>query len=245
MGGEAALGGAPGLGGGEMVHLPGGSFLMGEDVVASPSSPRHERTLEGFWIDRTEVAAAAYQLCVIAKACTPADPLGQGVNSGVPGWEDYPANYVTLRQAEAYCAWVGKRLPTEAEWEYAAGGLQGYEYPWGDATGSSCHPNFANPTPQYTDYWHGCAIGQFPANENGLVDVGGGVYEYTSSPYCYYDAYTDTGYMTGCKAEDYALRDAAFSSLGKELARVTFRQPTADDFTHYAIGFRCAADASD
>jgi formylglycine-generating enzyme required for sulfatase activity len=187
------------------------------------------------------VTAGAYDRCVNAQACTPADLAGVGVNSGAPGYENYPANYVTLMQAEAYCAWVGKRLPTEAEWEYAAGGLQGYEYPWGDATPGGCIPGFTNPLPEHADYNHGCEIGQFPENENGLLDTGGGVYEYTSSPYCNYSADTDTGYVSGCQTDSYALRDGAFSSFTKELARVTFRQGTADDFAHQAIGFRCAA----
>lgn len=225
-----------------MVEVRGGTFLMGEEDSTN-SSPVHERTVQDFWLDQTEVTAGAYDLCVHAGSCTAADLTGLGVNSGSPGFEDYPANYVTLRQAETYCAWLGKRLPTEAEWEYAAGGRQGWEYPWGDGSPAACQQNITSSMPIDANVHHGCAVGQFPANENGIQDMGGGVYEYTSSPFCRYAAETESGYLTGCDPNPYALRDAAFSSFSIELAKIAFRQQIASDVTHQSLGFRCASGA--
>lgn len=227
-----------------MVEVPGGTFLMG-DEDSTNSSPAHERTVQDFWLDQTEVTAGAYDLCVLTGSCTAADSAGLGVNSGSPGFEDYPANYVTLRQAETYCAWLGRRLPTEAEWEYAAGGRQGWEYPWGDGPPAACQQNITSSMPIDADVHHGCAVGQFPANENGIQDMGGGVYEYTSSPFCRYAAETESGYLTGCDSTLHAVRDAGFTSSSLDLAKVAFRQSTASDVTHQSLGFRCAANAEE
>jgi len=225
------------------VHVPGGTFVMGRDDFTS-SSPPHEQTLQDFWLDQTEVTAAAYDRCVLAGACTSTES-GVGANSGAPGFESYPINYVTHHQAEAFCAWMGGRLPTEAEWEYAAGGRQGLEYPWGDSTPHSCMPATVSPNPPETDYDHGCAVGQFPANQNGLFDMGGGFYEFTSSPYCVYSDATDTGYVPGCRSDSFALRDGAFTSISTELAQVSSRQPVLPDVTHQSMGFRCALSVTD
>lgn len=227
-----------------MVSVPGGSFLMGYEG-SDTSSPTHERKVESFSMDVTEVTAGAYDLCLDAGACSPVAATGPGVNSGAEGYDNYPMNYVTLEQAAAYCAWMGKRLPTEAEWEYAAGGRQGQAFPWGNAEPSACLAILGPPSlsePLEGDVEHGCAVGQFPPNENGLLDMGGSMYELTSSPYCPYSASAESGYIDACSAASFALRDGGFTAFAVELARVASRQPVEVDFGHQSIGFRCARD---
>jgi len=227
-----------------MVHLPGGSFLMGDDET-SHSAPVHARTVDAFWLDQTEVTAGAYDLCVLAGGCTPADLAGLGVNSGAPEYADYPVNHVTLTQAEAYCAWLGKRLPTEVEWEYAAGGRQALTYPWGEGEPAACLRGIAASLEfdLEADVEHGCAVGQLPENANGIQDLGGSVVEFTSSRFCPYDAVTESGYVSGCASELHVLRDAGFTSPSVDLAKVSTRQSVALDTKHQALGFRCAASS--
>lgn len=116
-------------------------------------------------------------------------PYGPG--SSIRGLDDHPVVHVTLRDAEAYAAWAGKALPTEAEWEFAArGGLDGAEYAWGEDfapagrlmantwQGDFPHLNTAPDTSKRTT-----PVGSFPPNGYGLVDMIGNVWEWTSDWY--------------------------------------------------------------
>ena len=107
-----------------MVYVPAGEFKMGSIGGDDDEQPVHTVALDGFWIDRTEVTKAQYEQCVAAGACTPC--------YGDSPYDDYPAIYVTWYQAGTYCGWAGGRLPTEAEWEYAARGPEARVFPWGD-----------------------------------------------------------------------------------------------------------------
>jgi formylglycine-generating enzyme required for sulfatase activity len=123
----------PSVKGGEMVRVPAGEFTMGSKGGHSDEKPEHRVYLEEFYIDKYEVTVAQYRACVEAGACT-APSTGQYYNWGRSERENHPINGVDWDQAQAYCGWAGKRLPSEAEWEKAARGTDGRTYPWGNAT---------------------------------------------------------------------------------------------------------------
>ncbi len=159
----------------EMVLVPAGRFLQGD--------PTHEVVLEAFRIDRTEVARGDYDKCVAAKACaTLPDPA-------VPADAEHPVVRVTPAEAAAYCRWMGKQLPTDAQWEKAARGVDGRRYPWGDATPTCELALFEQWTPERSDacgeknpYTATHAVGSHPsgASPYGALDMAGNVLEWTS-----------------------------------------------------------------
>ena len=113
-----------------MIEIPGGGFEMGTNTGLSDEQPPHLVDLATFWIDSVEVATAQYRFCEGDGVCTQAGQFG--CNAGRSDHENHPINCVTWEQANTFCTWAGKRLPTEAEWEKAARGEDGRVYPWGD-----------------------------------------------------------------------------------------------------------------
>jgi serine/threonine-protein kinase len=138
----------------------------------------HEVRLDAFWIDRTLVTNSQYIDCVVAGGCT--SPLEDVPHHfGRPGYSDYPVVNVSWDQAQAYCAWAGRRLPTEAEWERAARGDDGRLYPWGNESPTCKHGNFKE-----------CDNGLMPvgsfelgASPYGALDMAGNVWEWVGDWY--------------------------------------------------------------
>jgi formylglycine-generating enzyme required for sulfatase activity len=110
-----------------MALVPAGYFQMGSSTGRADERPEHPVLLDTFYIDLYEVTNAEYRACVDAGDCTPAGRVNSFTHTGYrdnPAFDDYPVIGVTWDQALAYCGWVDKRLPTEAEWEHAASGPQ-------------------------------------------------------------------------------------------------------------------------
>ena len=143
-------------------------------ATARPSEqPPHTVKLDGYWLQRTEVTNEQYERCVVAGACQPPD------NSfwDKPRSARLPVTYVDWNQASAYAAWVGGRLPTEAEWEYACRGGDGRIYPWGDEPPATERLNYNYEIGGTTE------VGTYPPGANDLYDMAGNVYEWTADWY--------------------------------------------------------------
>ena len=142
----------------EEILIPAGSFQMGCDITNPAESgcddyswqvaelPLHTVTLSAYAIDKYEVTNARYQACVAAGGCTApqqSSSYSRPAYYGNPTYADYPVLNVTWHQANAFCAWAGKRLPTEAEWEKAArGDSDTRKYPWGDSAPNCTKANY-------------------------------------------------------------------------------------------------------
>lgn len=164
-----------------LLYVPEGEFTMGSE--ASPDEqPIHPVTLSAFWIDQTEVTNAMYEKCVEATQCRPPVAITSNTRDLYfynPDFGNYPVVFVSSNDANAYCSWAGRRLPTEAEWEKAARGTDGGTYPWGkDEPGS----NFLN-----LDIADTTEVGKYPdgASVYGALDMAGNVYEWVAD---WYDA---------------------------------------------------------
>ncbi|MEZ4266209.1 MAG: SUMF1/EgtB/PvdO family nonheme iron enzyme [Myxococcota bacterium] len=157
-----------------MVTVPAGRFQMGcapweGGCETLTEEPRHPVYLDTYFIDEREVTVSQYQACVEASACTEPD-VSIEPTYGVPGKESHPVNNPTWAQAAEYCAWVGKRLPTEAEWEKAARGTDGRMYPWGDLPEDCALATYSAPV-----LGHGCGLGG-PAPAGSLAPLGASPY---------------------------------------------------------------------
>lgn len=113
-----------------MALIPGGEFLMGMEDGLPDARPLHRLYMSSFWIDQQGVTNSQYRGCVESQGCLP-PKVREAFDD--PQQSQRPVTNVTWTQARGYCHWVGKRLPTEAEWEKAARGIDGRRYPWGNS----------------------------------------------------------------------------------------------------------------
>ena len=144
--------------------------------------PVHKVVLDAFWIDQTEVTNKMYALCVQTSVCTPPSSTNSSTRPSYyenPEFEDYPVIYVDWYKAKTYCEWAGRRLPTEAEWEKAARGTDGRNYPWGKDAPNKMLLNYNGNVGDTTE------IGKYPAGASiyGALDMAGNAWEWVSSLY--------------------------------------------------------------
>lgn len=156
-------------------RVPAGEFSMGSDDGDISEMPVHPVYLDEFWIMQTEVKNAQYAQCVEAGACSP--PSNE--RWAVPAFADHPVTGVNWSQANTYAVWVGGRLPTEAEWEKAARGVDGRVYPWGDEKPDRQRTNF-NAIVGFT-----MPVGSYlqGASPYGMLDMAGNVEEWVTDWY--------------------------------------------------------------
>jgi len=265
-----------------MALIVGGKFFMGSDNVDSralaSARPAHQVVVADFCLDLREVTVAEHEACSTRGECQRAfrDSLWpQGgtakkaweearaaysplCNAGQAGREQHPVNCVTWAQAAAYCERAGKRLPGEAEWEFAARGSDGRAYPWGDEVPDARHLNGCGqecaawrkeaglpevPLLYASDDGHAgtAPVGSFPGGKTqaGLLDMVGNVFEWTADDFQPYPgAPPGPPGPAGMKV----IRGGAFNSSQAEHAEPALRFPQDATAHVHAVGFRCAAE---
>jgi formylglycine-generating enzyme required for sulfatase activity len=243
-----------------MVPVPAGTFLMGspEGQGDPDEHPQHEVTLSAYCMDQTEVTVAAYKSCVDAGGCSAA-PLT--VNSSVESSEtakrynrlcnradrpDHPINCIDWSQAAAYCTWQGKRLPTEAEWEYAARGSDARVYPWGNEAPNAKRLNMCGGTcerlaGEVNGGWDTTPVGSYPEGASlfGVLDMVGNVGEWTADRYGSYATQAETNPQGSSTGTSRVVRGGRWS-LGYSTYRATDRDWPDPQDRAIDLGFRCA-----
>jgi len=219
----------------KLVTVPAGTFLYGcngiVDRQCPPSEPAGQRAeVAAFRIDRTEVRVSEFRSCVDSGACDP-PAADSGCNWETPGRGDHPVNCIDWDQAAGYCSWVGKRLPTEQEWEKAARGTDGRTYPWGNE-GASCDVAVMS-----SGAGGGCGesstapVGSRDSGRSpyGLFDMAGNVLEWTG-----------TLHESGGEAR--VLRGGSWQNDASAV-RSSHREGALPSLRHESVGFRCAQGA--
>ncbi len=237
-----------------LLFVPAGEFSMGANPIDPDASdnekPQHVVSLDAYWIDQTEVTNRMYRLCVNAGACQPParrEPFDD------PDRIDHPVTWIDWGDAQAYCAWAGRRLPTEAEWEKAARGADGRTFPWGSSAIAGGLLNFADRNldedwsdPDVDDgYEYSAPVGSYPAGASpyGALDMAGNVWEWVSDwfdPGYYLDSVADnpTGPLSS-PTGTHPVRGGSFLSNARNV-RTAYRYGYSPSTAAADLGFRCA-----
>jgi formylglycine-generating enzyme required for sulfatase activity len=223
-----------------MTLVPAGEFLMGAEDGLPDARPVRSLYVSSYWIDTFEVTNAQYRRCVHSGVCTrPKDPrLFEDAQRA-----EHPVTNLTWLQARTYCQWNDRRLPTEAEWEKAARGIDGRQYPWGN---SSEVIKARLKDKDLRNGSHGTEpVGSQPWNRSpyGVYDLVGSVWEWVK------DWYAEDFYATAPSLDPQGPLRGSFRvmrggdwSQGLSELRVSYRG--WDEMTYWgpALGFRCATD---
>lgn len=222
-----------------MLRIPAGSFEMGSESGHSNEKPATHVNLSAYEMDRNPVTVSAYKKCVAAKKC-PAPGAGNSCNWGQGNKEQHPINCVNWHGAKSYCEWRGARLPTEAEWEYAAKGHDARKYPWG------------NEEPEQRACWRvggkTCQIGEHPKGDSpfGIQDMAGNVWEWIGD--WYQDSYPGGSIDNphGPSSGSFrVLRGGSWFDYVPTSLRTTHRSRLNPDDWSSSIGFRCARSGAE
>ncbi len=247
---------------GEMIHIPSGHFIFGtnkKDEAAEALSlgipkpwyadetPRQKIFLKGFYIDSFEVTNERYKKYIENLGAV---PPGNWKNNTFPeGKDKEPVTWVTWFDAANFCQWAEKMLPTEKQWERAAKGTEGNEYPWGNEYQS----DIANLSNRAGSKNKPVVVGSFPKSttKEGIHDLVGNVWEWVNDDYkpykgsTYKNDYYDSGYkiLRGHSASDIGhFPGAMYANAIKMFARSGYRQFANPDEPGPDVGFRCVSE---
>ena len=243
------------------VTISGGSFKMGcnkdlEGSCPEDAVPEHDVSLSSYVMDKFEVPVELFEKCMAENVCTNDDPEkphfrtntdSYKCNIGHSGRKNHPANCVTWHGAKAYCEWLGKRLPTEAEWEYAAKSGKVQIYPWGNTPVASCDNTIMKGEAS------GCGSNStFPigskadgVSEHGIFDLSGNVAEYTEDWYEKKFYSTEEASKTDPQGPGEPEKDkfkvirGGSYIYGESHTRASFRSSAKLDDPAIDFGFRC------
>jgi len=246
------------------VFVPAGTFMMGSqsgDANAEVNEyPRHEVALDGFWLDQTEVTNAQFASFLSQEGNQAVEFWGRNDNfwlgpteeiseaaghfEPIEGYDNYPVTHISWFGAKAYCEWAGGRLPTEAEWEYAARGPDSLTYPWGNEL-PTCDLANVFPCGEVT-----AKVGQYPSGASwvGALDMNGNVNEWVYDwydPYYYGESpyYNPTGPdRSSVLAEPRVVRGSSVLDNGLQSRRSSYRHWNIPADNMFLVGVRCAAE---
>ena len=265
-----------------MVRIPGATFQMGTEAsrvseiaaafniskhpdLIQAETPQHTVTIGSFYLDKYEVTNAKFREFILKHPEWRAARIPRQFHNGnyLKDWNgnnfpqgkaNHPVVNVSWYAAVAFCRSIGRRLPTEAEWEYAArGGLTNKSFPWGDEQVDKTRANFVGSGINTTT-----PVGSYPANGYGLFDLAGNVWEFTADEWGPYSAQPQTNPLGGQALlmgdrrslvleqdpEDVTtrrvIRGGSFAGAPLNL-RVTYRDSHPPDGAREFVGFRCAA----
>lgn len=228
----------------QILYVPAGEFFMGslpEDVGAeSIEFPQHSVNLDAYWIDYQEVTLNQYALCVKAGAC---DPPAQGISENILFDGENPVTGITWTNAMNYCTWVGRRLPTEAEWEKAARGIDARVYPWGNSPPNVCETNWN------VNYDSGGVRALYPESveyscvaPSGTIDMAGNAWEWVADYFSedYYIESPSENPLGPTTGEERVVRGGSWTTSNVNFLRTANRWHRPEAFSSESIGFRCA-----
>lgn len=221
------------------VYIPAGEFTMGADASQLTV------TLSAFWMDRTEVTNGMYAKCVAEGACVEPQTTSSPTRPKYYGHQElanFPVIYMTWKQANAYCTWAGRALPTEAQWEKAARGTDARRYPWGNDRAARGTINIGQTLGDTS------AVGVFAVDRSfyGVMDMGGNVQEWLADWYADgYDFSAGPDPLGPALGDFKVVRGSSWVTTDDALkaARTTLRYSTGPFQQYPFLGFRCAQAA--
>jgi formylglycine-generating enzyme required for sulfatase activity len=225
----------------DWVEIPAGNFLMGSDREVDPNArdgemPQHKVYVDAYHISRYEITNAQYAQCVRARVCK---------ESRVPSYSDpsyagHPVVYVDWFDAQTFCEWVGGRLLTEAEWEYAARGSGGYIYPWGNDAPTCERAQFGE-CPGSTVPVDSLSSG---ASWCGAMHMAGNVLEWVTDWFGEYSLTPQTN-PTGPTAGDHRVLRGGSWRGDLRYVRAASRNANGPSYVYVDVGIRCARSGSE
>jgi formylglycine-generating enzyme required for sulfatase activity len=214
--------------------------------------PQHRVWVDAFYMDKYEVTVGEYKAFLRA---TGRQGLPESVSQYAPK-DTHPVVQVSWDDADAYCRWAGKQLPTEAQWEKAARGTDGRQYPWGnDAVNGKranycdtrCESFLGEDKSQDDGYKYTAPVGSYPLGKSpyGIEDLAGNVWEWVQDWHDaeYYSRSPERNPVNATPGTSRVLRGGGWLN-GLAFVRAANRSGNAPDFRYGAIGFRCAVAAA-
>jgi len=235
-------------------YVPAGEFVMGSNIGGSDEKPVHSVYLSPFWIDETEVTNHMYALCVTEKVCRLPYNESSFTHKDYYNnlqYTNFPVVHVFWKDAETYCTWAGRILPSEAQWEKAAhwklpsfdeGQDEGkaMTYPWGDEFPNKDLLNYSSYVGDTTE------AGSYPsgASPYGALDMAGNVWEWVNDFYdpSYYKDSPPSDPLGPLFGDSHGLRGGSWNSA-RGSVRSSYRGNGLTGHINFDTGFRCALSA--